>query len=78
MHIINDSRSLNEVLLILEPSEAVQLIGYVKQLLEIDSSNVHFHLNDASYQKEITLCLVKDQDFTSFHPSIRAIVAQNE
>jgi len=79
MYIIDDvaKTSLSQILLLLEVSDVKQLIFDLGQLLENkDDINYHFHLNDALYQKEITVCLINGNDTSYFHPDIIEIIAK--
>ena len=51
------NKSLNNITVLLENSEATQLIGYLEELLLCVSQEEHYHLNNDSFSKEITVAL---------------------
>ncbi|MCL1999439.1 MAG: hypothetical protein FWG65_11810 [Turicibacter sp.] len=67
-------RQLNEITLLLRETEISQMIGYLEDLLEGKSSDVHFHLNNANYSKEITLSLYDDGGSNSFAPKYQQAI----
>ena len=77
MYIIDDvsETSLSQVTLMLDAADIKQMIFDLEQLLENkDDPNYHCHISDASYQKEITVCLL-DKNDTNYVPFIKAIIA---
>ena len=49
--------SLSNVTILLKESEAIQLVGYLEELLSNDSADAHYHLDNDDYSKEITIAL---------------------
>ena len=58
MRILDDEsdKKLDNVSIFLTKEEAVQLRGYLNQLLD-NPKLQHSHLSSSDYQKEITICL---------------------
>ena len=52
-------KKLDNVSIFLTQGEAIQLRGYLSQLLDNPKSQ-HSHLSCADYQKEITVCLYNE------------------
>lgn len=68
MRILDDEsdRKLDNVSIFLTKEEAMQLRGYLNQLL--DNSNLqHCHLSSIDYQKEITICLYDEKKLENFN-----------
>ncbi len=67
LRILNDEsdQRLDKVSVFLTKQEAVQLRGYLNQLLE-DPKLQHFHLSNLDCSKEITICIYDEQDFKNF------------
>ena len=49
------NKSLDNITLLLTKNEATQMIGYLEDLLLNTEKNEHYHLNNDSYSKEITI-----------------------
>lgn len=80
MYTLDDEndKELNSITIILNKSEIKQLIGYAKQLLEEPPSSEHFHLSNADYQKEITLCLCEPKNINNFSARIQRLIKNDE
>ncbi len=67
MRILDDEsdKKLDSVSLFLTKEEAIQLRGYLNQLLD-NPKLQHCHLSSADYKKEITLCLYEEKDLKNF------------
>lgn len=72
MRILDDKsdKKLDAISVFLTPEEAIQLRGYLNQLLS-NPKLQHSHLSSSDYQKEITICLYDERDLEGF--SQRAI-----
>jgi hypothetical protein len=68
LRILDDEsdRKLDNVSIFLTKEEAVQLRGYLNQLLD-DSKLQHCHLSSKDYQKEITICLYDEKNLESLN-----------
>lgn len=63
MRILDDKsdKKLDNASIFLTKEEAVQLRGYLNQLLD-NPKLQHCHLSSADYQKEITICLYDEKN----------------
>ena len=79
MRILNDEsdKKLDNISLFLTKEEAVQLRGYLNQLLD-NSKLQHAHLSSKDYQKEITICLYDENNLESFHPRAIKLIEKDE
>ena len=68
MRILDDEadKKLDNISLFLTKEEAVQLRGYLNQLLE-NPKLQHSHLSSADCQKEITVCLYDEKNLENFN-----------
>jgi len=72
-----NNNELNNLTLLLKKDEVVQLIGYLNDLLLMDSKNEHYHINNDDYSKEITIALYsKDGELDHFAEKYRKIIIQ--
>lgn len=76
MRIMDDDndKKLDNITLFLTESEARQLLGYVKHLLEEKTSSAHYHLSSEDYQKEVTICIYDPNNINSFHSRIQKLI----
>jgi hypothetical protein len=72
------NQSVKNLTLLLEKTEAIQLIGYLEDLVSGESPNEHFHLNDTSYTKEITLALYEDERLDGFSDRYKLLIAEDK
>jgi len=73
----NTNKSLDNVTILLSATEASQMIGYLEALLSNSTStqNVHYHLNNDDYSKEITLTLYdKKESLEHFAEKYRTLI----
>jgi len=69
--------SVKSISIYLTMSEAKQMLGYLEQLVD-DSYNDHFHLNDDSYEHEITLVAYNQSDLTAFDARSKVLIEQDK
>ena len=72
------NRSISNVTLLLEKVEAIQLIGYLEELVSSEVQNEHYHLNNADFSKEITLALYNDTNFDCFSERYILLITKDE
>lgn len=68
---------MDNVSLFLTKKEAIQLQGYLNQLLD-NPKLQHAHLSSEDYQKEITVCLYDEKDLEGFHPRAIKLIEEDE
>ena len=68
MRILDDEsdKKLDNISIFLTKEEAIQLRGYLNQLLE-NTGLQHSHLSSIDYQKEITICLYDEGKLDNFN-----------
>ncbi len=70
-------KKLDEVSIFLTKEEAVQMLGYLENLIK-NPSHQHSHLSSIDYQKEITICIYDTQNIESFHPRAKKLILKDE
>ena len=68
------SRPLEDVTLYLTKAEAVQLAGYLQDLLA--SGEHHSHLNDDEYARQLTVAIYTDENLSEFDERSRRLIAE--
>jgi hypothetical protein len=79
LRILDDelSKKLDNVTIFLTEEEAIQLRGYLNQLLE-NPKHHHAHLSSADYQKEITIAIYREDNLSSFNERSRRLIQSDE
>ena len=72
----DSDKKLDNVTIFLTKDESLQLLGYLKQLLN-DSKSQHHHLSSGDYQKEITVCLYDETNLEGFHPRAIQLIKED-
>lgn len=70
-------KKLDNVSMFLTKEEAVQLRGYLNQLLD-NPALQHSHLSSADYQKEITICLYTEDNLSTFDERSKNLILNDE
>lgn len=73
----DSNKKLDLVSIFLTKEEAIQLRGYLTQLIEHPELQ-HAHLSSQDYQKEITICLYDPKNLDSFHPRAIKLIKEDE
>ena len=78
----NDSdKAMSNILILLTQKEAKIVVGYLEQMLENkERDGDHSHINDDSYQHEITVAIYdeKNYDNNDFHPRVIKLIQDDE
>ena len=69
--------ALREVCLYLTRAEAVELLGFLEQLLEQPALH-HCHVYDESYAKEITVTIYDDTNLEGFDERSRKLILEDK
>ena len=72
------NKSTNNLTVLLEKNEAIQLIGYLEELVTNDSIAEHYHLNNADYSKEITIALYDVNRLDGFSERYKTLIIDDE
>jgi len=73
-----NNKSVSNLTVLLEKSEAIQLIGYLEELILVRAKSEHYHLNNADYTKEITVALYSDDNVEEFSDRYKLLIATDE
>ena len=79
MRILDDNadKKLDTISIFLTKEEAVQLRGYLNQLIDKPKMQ-HAHLSSEDYQKEMTVCIYDEKDLEGFHPRSIKLIEKDE
>jgi hypothetical protein len=79
MRILDDKsdKKLDAVSIFLTKKEAIQLRGYLNQLL-INPGLQHFHLPSSDFQKEITICLYTEDNLATLDERSKKLILNDE
>ena len=71
-----EQKKLTDITILLDKDEATQMLGYLGELLSSSADDSHFHLNNSSHSKEITLALYdKHGELKNFACKYRELIA---
>ena len=79
MRILDESsdKKLDRVSIFLTKEEAIQLKGYLNQLLD-NPKLQHSHFSSSDFQKEITICLYDEQDLEHFNNRSKILIKEDK
>lgn len=79
MRILDDEsdKKLDNVSIFLTKEEAMQLRGYLNQLLD-NPALQHAHLSNVDYQKEITVCLYDEKKLEKFNKRVIRLIEEDK
>ena len=78
MRILNQDtdKSIENLLILLTPEEAVELKGILDQLILRNNNHDHEHLNDSDFQREITIAIYKSDNYDFFDDRIKQLISE--
>ena len=72
-------KNLVNTTILLTKNEAIQLMGYLEDLLSNTEQNEHYHLNNDNFSKEITIALYdKKGNLDSFATKYKTLILTDE
>ena len=79
MRILNSAsdQPLLDIVIYLTPAEAIQMQGYLEQLLA-EPDQHHAHLNDEDFTREVTLAVYTDQNLPEFDARSRKLIEEGQ
>jgi hypothetical protein len=79
MRILDVDRDIavNKAILYLTDEEALQLTGYLEQLLK-DSESQHFHLDDENFERELIVTIYRPHQLMSYDDRSRRLIESGE
>ena len=77
MRILNnhEDKSIKDILILLTPNEANELKGKILKLT--DEKGDHFHINDHTYEREITIAIYTPDNLDSFNPRVKDLIIKD-
>ena len=80
MRLLDQERNLStrEFLMLLTYSEACELRDDLERVIQNKKSADHIHLNDESYQHELTISLYDEDNLEDFQDRIKKLIQNDE
>jgi len=75
---LTTDKSIKTLTLLLQETEARQLLGYLEMLLTEAGQNEHHHLNNEDYSKEITVALYDENNIESFSDRVKTLIQDDK
>ncbi|MCL2425180.1 MAG: hypothetical protein FWD05_02470 [Oscillospiraceae bacterium] len=72
------NNSVNDLTLLLKKEEAVQLLGYLEELLSEEGEGDHHHLNNYDYSKELTIALYDESNADNFSERYKLLISEDK
>jgi len=74
---LNKQKKLNNVILYLTPEEAQEMKDSLEVLIK-NKDHHHSHISDENFEKEITVCIYRDDNLSSFDDRSRTLILRDE
>lgn len=74
----NTDKSLQDILLLLTKSEALELRDELERLLSSNQKDNHGHINDIEYQREITVAIYDDSNKNGFDDRTKRLIIEDK
>ena len=80
MRILNDEsdKKVNKVILYLTPDEAQEMKHALEQVISDSKKYHHKHILDSEYKREITVCIYKEDNLSSFDERSKKLILNDE
>ncbi len=75
---LDSDAKINKVILYLTPDEAKELKGSLEDILSDSKKHRHEHIPDNEYKREITVCIYKEDNLSSFDERSRKLILNDE
>lgn len=75
---LDSDTKINKVILYLTPDEAKELKGSLEAILSDSKKHHHEHIPDNEYKREITVCIYKEDNLSSFDERSRKLILNDE
>ena len=73
----NTDTTLKDVVLYLKANEAKELLDSLSEMLETNDLNSHSHINDVSFEHEITVVLYEEQQIDKLNERSQKIIIED-
>jgi hypothetical protein len=75
---VDSDKKVNKVILYLTADEAKVMKDSLEAVLGNSKKHHHEHIPDSDFQNEITVCIYKEDDLTSFDERSRKLILNDE
>jgi len=78
MRLLNQDtdESIENLLILLTPEEAMELKDDLEQLMSQGISQNHAHLSDSDFQREITIAIYRSDNYHHFDERIKRLISE--
>ena len=77
---VDEEKKINKVILYLTPDEAQEMQHALEQVISDSQKHHHEHIPDreSDFKREITVCIYKEDDLSSFDERSRKLILNDE
>ncbi len=70
--------AIDNLTLYLKKSEAIELLGSLKRIIEAEDYGMHIHVSEDSYQREVTVLLYDENNIDSLNERSKKLILEGE
>lgn len=75
---LDSEEKINKVILYLTPDEAQEMKYALEQVIADSEKHHHKHILDSEYKREITVCIYKEDNLSSFDERSKRLILKDE
>ena len=75
---VDSDDKVNKVILYLTPDEAKEMKDALEAILSNSKKHHHEHIPDSDFKKEITVCIYREDNLSSFDERSRKLILDDE
>ncbi len=75
---LDSEKKVNKVILYLTPDEAQEMKYALEQVISDSKKYHHKHILDSEYKREITVCIYKEDNLSSFDDRSKKLILYDE
>lgn len=75
---LDSNTKTNNVIIYLTPDEAQEMKYALEQIISDNTKHHHKHITDNEYKREITVCIYKEDNLSSFDDRSRRLILNDE
>lgn len=75
---LDSEKKVNKIIIYLTPDEAQEMKYALEQIINDSKKYHHKHILDSDYKREITLCIYKEDNLSSFDERSKKLILNDE
>jgi hypothetical protein len=75
---VDTDTKVNEIILYLTPDEAKEMKYALEQVISDSKKHHHKHISDSEYKTEITVCIYKEDNLSTFDERSKKLILNDE